>query len=846
MKFLSIVLVSCVLAACGGGGGGGGGSSGILNSGNTEANLTVSGTAATGKAIAGAIINAKCQLGTGTATTNSDGIYSLNITGGSLPCVLQIANPVDGTKLHTVATGSGNTAIANITPLTEMLVARALRNDPAVFFATFNPATAVNTMTAVNLKAAQVEIAAVLSGTVDISSLTDFIATTLKAATVSDLTKGDAHDKLLDALRAKLSPAQITQAVSALVKTSNTAEIKQFVANLSAVPPTANAGVDQSVVAGTIVSLDGSTSTVTSARTLTYTWTLTAKPVNSSASLSSPTSAKPTFTADVAGTYVASVVVHDGLVSSSTAAVSITASVANSAPVANSGVAQNIVARTTVTLDGSASSDANKDSLTYFWTLSAKPVGSTAVLSSSVSAKPTFTADVAGSYVATLVVHDGKVNSNTSTVSITAALANVAPVANAGVAQNVVAGMLVNLNGSASSDANGDTLTYAWTLNSKPVGSAAVVTGSTSALSTFTADVAGTYVASLIVNDGKLSSNVATMVVTAAVANVAPVANAGVDQNVTAGANHYFLDGSRSSDANGDTLTYQWTFLSVPVNSSLQPFYSGRDTIRPDILANVPGTYVISLVVSDGKVSSTPSTVTITAAAVNLNSPPNAAAGIAQNVMAGSFVSLDGSASSDANGDALTYSWTLTARPTGSSATLSSSSAAKPTFTADLAGSYVATLVVNDGKINSSASMVSITAAPHSLTLLGTSTSPCFFSCNDIALSFPYAMNSAASINSICIGNSCPTAYTVDAFKLRAVGKSYTITNLQARNLANGSVVTPFFSGLTNGQIIADGQTVTFNLQSPFTSRSIVNLNYSFTVLETGATFNYTTNLQTN
>ena len=56
---------------------------------------------------------------------------------------------------------------------------------------------------------------------------------------------------------------------------------------------------------------------------------------------------------------------------------------------------------------------------------------------------------------------------------------NVAPVANVGVAQNVVTGTLVTLNGSASSDANGDPLTYSWTLTSKPIGSTATLTGAT-------------------------------------------------------------------------------------------------------------------------------------------------------------------------------------------------------------------------------------------------------------------------------------------------------------------------------------------------------------------------------
>lgn len=57
--------------------------------------------------------------------------------------------------------------------------------------------------------------------------------------------------------------------------------------------------------------------------------------------------------------------------------------------------------------------------------------------------------------------------------------ANVAPVANAGSAQSILTGAVVTLNGSASTDANSDPLTYAWTLTSKPVGSAAVLSIST-------------------------------------------------------------------------------------------------------------------------------------------------------------------------------------------------------------------------------------------------------------------------------------------------------------------------------------------------------------------------------
>jgi hypothetical protein len=52
-------------------------------------------------------------------------------------------------------------------------------------------------------------------------------------------------------------------------------------------------------------------------------------------------------------------------------------------------------------------------------------------------------------------------------------------------------------------------------------------------------------------------------------------------------------------------------------------------------------------------------------------------------------VTLNGSGSTDANSDPLTYGWTLTARPAGSAAALSGANTVNPTFTPDVAGSYV-------------------------------------------------------------------------------------------------------------------------------------------------------------
>lgn len=836
-KAATASLVAAVLAACGGGGG-----TDMPVDTPTARTLTLTGTAATGFAIPGAIVNAKCQVGAGAATTSNDGSYNLAITEGRLPCVLQLADPVDGMKLHGVAGGDGDSAVANITQLTHLVSARVLQAEPEIYFGTFDPKGMAEIVSLNNIQAAQVEVQTVLLSVADMDAQINFTSGPFKAATPDSPNAGDRHDRVLDALKLQISLPQIGTLGTAMAGGQSVESLKQLLADMVAaavVPPTAHAGAAQSVVAGATVVLDASASSAAAGKPLTYAWTLAAKPANSTAVLARASSAKPTFVADVAGTYVASVIVNDGLTASSAAAVTITASAANAAPVAHAGSSQNVVAGNAVTLDGSASSDANNDPLTYAWKLTSRPAASLAALTGDNSAKPTFTADVPGSYIASLVVNDGQVNSAPVTVSITAAVANAAPVAHAGAAQNVLAGAAVKLDGSASSDANGDMLTYEWTLTSKPAGSVAVLANDKSALATFTADVAGTYIASLRVHDGKLSSSPVSVSITATAANAAPVAHAGTDQNVIAGPSPIDLDGSRSSDANGDPLMYQWTFVSVPANSAPQPFHNGRNSARPSFHASVPGTYVVSLVVSDGALSSTPATVTITATA--MNSAPNANAGVAQNVQTGTMVTLDGSSSNDADGDPLGYEWRLTAKPAGSAATLSSPTAAKPSFTADLAGSYVATLVVNDGKASSTAATVSVTASAHILTLSRTS---CFVNCVDEIVPLPYAANVQASGGISCVG-SCSPNHTVETFKLQASGRNFTISNLQARNLSGTSIV-PVFNGLANGQTIAAGQAVRFTLESQFTRGSEVQLQYSFTVLETGETFSYNVRLRTN
>ena len=381
----------------------------------------------------------------------------------------------------------------------------------------------------------------------------------------------------------------------------------------------------------------------------------------------------------------------------------------NQPPVANAGPGQTVQVGGTVMLNGSGSTDQDGDLLTYAWSFVSRPGGSTATLTNPTTVQPTFVTDAAGNFVVQLIVNDGTVNSAPATVTIAAAPAeNQPPVANAGPAQSVSVGATVTLNGSGSNDPDGDLLTYAWSFVSRPGGSTATLTNPTTVQPTFVTDAAGNFVVQLIVNDGTVNSAPATVTIAAApAANQPPVANAGPAQSVSVGAT-VTLNGSGSNDPDGDLLTYAWSFVSRPAGSAAT--LANATSVNPTFAADSAGSYVVQLLVNDGTVNSAPATVIIGAAVAN--QPPVANAGPAQSVTVGATATLDGSGSSDPDGNSLTYAWAFVSRPAGSAATLTNATTVNPTFVADVAGQYVVGLVVNDGTVNSTnIANVTITAA---------------------------------------------------------------------------------------------------------------------------------------
>ncbi len=374
----------------------------------------------------------------------------------------------------------------------------------------------------------------------------------------------------------------------------------------------------------------------------------------------------PNFFGPDSFTYTAS----DATLTSAPATVTITVTPVNDAPTANTqSVSTPEDTALAITLTGG---DVDGDALTFV-------IGTSPTNGALTGAPPNVTytpdADYNGPDSFTFTASDAALTSLPATVSITVDSINDAPVAEAGPAQTVFVTDTVTLDGSGSTDIDGDALTYAWSFFSVPAGSGASLSSLTAVMPTFVIDLPGDYVVELIVSDGTLFSVADT--VTISTDNSPPVADAGADQSAFV-TDTVFLDGTGSSDVDGDPLTYAWSFSSVPAGSAAT--LSSLTVEMPTFVIDLPGTYVVQLIVNDGTVSSAPDTVSISTD----NTAPVANAGPDQSAFVTDTVALDGTGSSDADGDPLTYAWSFSSVPVGSTATLSSLTAEMPTFVIDL------------------------------------------------------------------------------------------------------------------------------------------------------------------
>jgi hypothetical protein len=366
--------------------------------------------------------------------------------------------------------------------------------------------------------------------------------------------------------------------------------------------PRAVAGPDQAVQPGATVSLDGASSGDVDRDPLSFQWTLVTRPYGSLARLASATEATTTFVADVQGTYVAVLVVSDGVATSAPAFTVIQAGgpapgCTGVLPIASAGPDQT-VSRQPVVLSGAASTSGRGGLLTYRWSLLSAPANSVATLDRPTAVSTSFWPDRSGVYLVSLIVNDGCADSAPATVKVT--VLQQAPTASAGWASVIPYHAPYTLQASAW-DVENDPLTYQWTVVSLPPGSTAALSSTTVLQPTFTPDLEGQYVFALVASDGTASSAPATVTLTAV--NQPPVALVGAGQTAPIGA-AVTLDASASSDPNKTPLAFTWT-LRAPATSGAT--LTGATSARPSFVPDVPGVYVATVVVSDGAKSATAS-----------------------------------------------------------------------------------------------------------------------------------------------------------------------------------------------------------------------------------------------
>ena len=270
------------------------------------------------------------------------------------------------------------------------------------------------------------------------------------------------------------------------------------------------------------------------------------------------------------------------------------------------------------------------------------------------------------------------------------------PVADAGPDQKVYENATVTVNGANSMDIdeNDSIVSYSWVQVS---GQTIALANPGAAETTFTAPSVGpegdALVFQLTVTDSKGLSATDSCIINVCSVNLAPVANAGPDQELKEGAS-VMLDGSGSSDPDNDPISYLWEQISGP-HAALSSSTSIKPTFTAGDVASDGLSYTFQLTVTDSGGLKATDTCIVNISWVNV--PPVANAGSDQTAAMGNAVTLDGSGSTDSDNNISSYKWTQT---NGFPVTLSDPSAIKPVFIVPDVGqdvnSFVFQLTVTD------------------------------------------------------------------------------------------------------------------------------------------------------
>ena len=397
--------------------------------------------------------------------------------------------------------------------------------------------------------------------------------------------------------------------------------------------------------------------------------------------------------------------------------------------IADAGKDISLITGHSVQLSGENSLEKSRnESLLYRWSIFQKPQISNAQPPTPIdSVKPHFTPDIAGEYKLQLDVSVANSQQvETSYITLTATEIQELPSVNIDTAteKNVVIDNDVNLSLSKDHIIRAD-LFYVWQIEGPPsdlakqsinqsIEQSFSGIGSFQPLTFQTTEV-GEYRFTLILQDASktiISKHEIKIIVGANKINSAPIADAGLDKHVEVGET-VSLIGS-AFDADNDPLTYEWSFSSIPENSTVS--LTNANNASASFIPDMPGIFVVSLKVNDDIVEpenemlSQYDSIVVTVSEVN--QPPVAQLGKnltgELKVYRRNSVQLIGDQSYDINEQQrLSYTWTLLVKPENSNATISpeNSSKANSILIPDIVGIYKVQLEVSDGLLSDIASI---------------------------------------------------------------------------------------------------------------------------------------------
>jgi hypothetical protein len=402
------------------------------------------------------------------------------------------------------------------------------------------------------------------------------------------------------------------------------------------------------------------------------------------------------------GEHLIRLVVNDGKVDSE--AVEYLFTVAKQRVLANAGPDQSSKIGKLITLTAKSSYVLN-GVINYQWRFIKKPESSTVQLHNVNSVESEFIADIIGMYRLGLIVSNdsGQQSYDEVEVEVKRHVENSSPNAIITLVNDqVLVSKTLKLSARESRDVDGDHLTYLWEIISQPSNSNTELNNYSSIEAEFIANAIGDYEVELVVSDPDKANSRTTAKIKVVEGNQAPIANAGKDQLISTGQNVQ-LSGSASYDPEQDLITYQWSLIKKPNNSSVELITLNQKAVN--IKLDVDGDYIFSLIVSDGSLDSKPSQVRVTA---KTNQKPVAKIKPVAVTYLHKKVSLDATESYDAEGADLQYKWQWLSRASNSE--LNDATSNSPSFTPLASGKYVLQLIVNDGIQDSDPVELSITA----------------------------------------------------------------------------------------------------------------------------------------